>query len=747
MTTRRHVLTQWMMLLITIVLVLQSFIPAALAEETAKTEAGERVEQLFKISGSVDDFVEHVDQAYSDIEVTFTYDTVWNGVALRGSQASLQKAATNKNVLKTTPVQTYQTALSKSVPLILGDNARSVERNTKFTGKGVKVGIIDTGIDYKHPDLKQNYKGGYDFIDHDRDPMETIEGSIPTTMHGTHVAGIIAANGHLQGVAPDAELYAYRALGPEGMGTTDQVIAAIEKAVEDGMDVINLSLGNTVNGPDWPTSEALDEAVRKGVVAVTSSGNTGPGLWSVGSPGTSDGAISVGASFPPLQVPTLLMPSSNGDPLAILRMDGSNPWQFHTEKDVIFAKYGRDEDYDTSVKGSVVLVKRGRIPFTEKAAIAEKKGAAALIVFNNGKGTFQGGIDEKEGISIPVVSLSREDGQRLLDRIERGQNMLRTEYVEAKDKMAPFSSRGPVTHTWAVKPDLVAPGVDIHSTIPGGYRAMQGTSMAAPHVAGAAALLLEQHPEWRPEQVKAALMNSAKTLVDQYEQPYSPHIQGAGRIQVNQAVSLSSLVYPASISLGQFSTSKEQVIDVTIENMATEAQTYQINLPKENGIKWSAPALIKIEPGKKAVVPIRMHVDKTARGLHEGVIRIRSSQTEVDVPYLFVWKEVDFPRIMGFELMPGDDNGTLDYEVYLPEGADEVGVVLYDPITFTFVGKLDTQKHVPRGLFRASVPKERLKGREQLKVLVYARLKGKQDTFEAMIDLHELQHSNATHCS
>src|SRR5699024_5954527 len=104
------------------------------------------------------------------------------------------------------------------------------------------------GIDYNHPDLELNYRGGYDLVDLDEDPMETTpEEGIPTS-HGSHVAGIIAANGELQGVAPDAEIYAYRALGPGGRGTSVQVIAAMEKAAENGADVINLSLGNNVNG-------------------------------------------------------------------------------------------------------------------------------------------------------------------------------------------------------------------------------------------------------------------------------------------------------------------------------------------------------------------------------------------------------------------------------------------------------------------------------------------------------------------
>lgn len=165
--------------------------------------------------------------------------------------------------------------------------------------------MIDTGIDYTHPDLRKSYKGGYDLVDFDQDPMETTEEQGIPTLHGTHVAGIIAANGEMKGVAPEAELYGYRALGPGGTGTSVQVMAAIEQAVEDKMDIINLSLGNTINGPDWPTSIAVNRATEQGVTVVIANGNTGPDPWTVGSPATADSVIAVGASTPQIEHPYL----------------------------------------------------------------------------------------------------------------------------------------------------------------------------------------------------------------------------------------------------------------------------------------------------------------------------------------------------------------------------------------------------------------------------------------------------------
>ncbi|EGG36723.1 peptidase, S8/S53 family [Paenibacillus sp. HGF5] len=174
-----------------------------------------------------------------------------------------------------------------------------------YTGKGIKVGVIDTGIDYAHPVLKDAYKGGYDFVDKDNDPYETTpldwendpsnppqvddRGSTYWTDHGTHVAGTIGARDAgeygVVGIAPEADIYAYRVLGPYGSGYSSWVLGGIDRSVQDGMDVINLSLGNSRNDPDYVTSVALNNAALAGVTPVVASGNTGPNRWTVGSPG------------------------------------------------------------------------------------------------------------------------------------------------------------------------------------------------------------------------------------------------------------------------------------------------------------------------------------------------------------------------------------------------------------------------------------------------------------------------------
>src|SRR5699024_6513670 len=190
--------------------------------------------------GDAEEIAQEIKLHYPRLEVVATYDILLQGLATKGDEQDIKKMAAHEDVIAmyASQVCTHQLDSSPSIYEQLKDQRLANPNafiNTEYAVEGVKLGVSDTGIDYDAPDIHENFKCCYDLVDLDDDPMEPEE--IMPTLHGTHVAGIIAADGAMQGVAPDADIYAYRALGPGGMGTSIQIIAALEQAIRDEVDV------------------------------------------------------------------------------------------------------------------------------------------------------------------------------------------------------------------------------------------------------------------------------------------------------------------------------------------------------------------------------------------------------------------------------------------------------------------------------------------------------------------------------
>lgn len=594
-----------------------------------------------------------------------------------------------------------------------------------YTGKGVTVAVIDTGVDYTHPDLANafgSYKG-WDLVDNDNDPQETPAGDSrgDATTHGTHVAGTVAANGLIKGVASEATLLAYRVLGPGGRGTTANVIAGIEKAVQDGADVMNLSLGNSLNDPDYATSIALDWAMAEGVVAVTSNGNSGPNNWTVGSPGTARDAISVGATQLPYNVYNVAISTTEGasypsakvmgfpNDQALLALNGA---EFEFE----YVDLGLTGDFEgKDLTGKIALIKRGDIPFVDKATNAKNAGAVGAIIFNHSPGEQP----DVPGTDVPTIKISQEDGQKLLDELEQGNNKVSLDIQFANrvgETMADFSSRGPVIYTWMIKPDVSAPGVNIVSTVPThdpsnphGYGAKQGTSMASPHVAGAAALILQANPNWSVADVKAALMNTAENLINPATgQAYPHNTQGAGSIKVLEAIQTKTLVTPGSHSFGTFYKNKGKQVEkqkFTIKNLSSERKTYsfEVNMgANSHAIKVSTSNNLKVNPGQSQNVNLNVQVDAgaLAPGYYEGTITISDGSETLDLPTILFVKEPDYPRVQYLGAGQVAD-GKIEIEGFFPGGAEEVDLFVYlsnkDGQPLAYVGDIAVYKDVKAG--------------------------------------------------
>lgn len=448
--------------------------------------------------------------------------------------------------------------------------------NKGIKGQGIKVGVIDTGVAKDHPDLAGAIPSGdwgYDFVNNDSEPYETTKEDYykakekdPTlpevndkgkpywTSHGSHVSGIVggrsvgvAGQPGVGGVAPEAEIHAYKVLGPYGSGSTEDVIAGIEKAVTDGMDVINLSLGSEGNNQQSADSVAVNNAVKAGVIAAVSSGNSGPKEATVGDPGTSELAITIGASKSPLVTPIMKVAEMEGQQFYMESFDKSSGIETLTDSyPLVDVGLGKPSDYEgKDLTGKIAFIKRGELSFSDKAKNAMASGATAAIVYNNAPEALESGTLGDTVVTIPIYALSGAYGEKI--KAELSQKALSVTFSKTieQDIMGAFSSRGPAKHGYDIKPDISAPGISIRSSVPeyvGWYEAQNGTSMAAPHVAGAVALLKQYYPDLEPYEIKALIMNNGKKLTDRNGNRYSHMDQGAGRIALDQVIKAKAIL-------------------------------------------------------------------------------------------------------------------------------------------------------------------------------------------------------------
>ncbi|MGE6754395.1 S8 family serine peptidase [Rossellomorea sp. NPDC071047] len=641
----------------------------------------------------------------NDAKVTREYHESFNGVAMEIPGRAVQELLSTgvvKRIWKDNGINLdlpqEVKEMNSGIPSKVDDSLPQIGADKlhqeNITGTGVKVGVIDTGVDYNHPDLRGAYKGGYDFVDNDSDPMETTlkdwkdsgkpeyNGSSYYTYHGTHVAGSIAGQkenssaSSVEGVAPGVDLYAYRVLGPYGSGSNAAVMAGIEKAVTDGMDVINLSLGSDVNDPLNPTSIAINNAMLSGVVAVVASGNAGPGEKTLGSPGAAAFGITVGASDVSLTIPTISANVGNQEIVDMKLLARNYTDQLEDLQNmtlpIVDAGIGTKGDFtNKDVTGKVALIERGSITFDEKVQNARAAGAKAAIVYNNVDGEIEAYIGEGTNY-IPAFRISKAAGEQLKSQSEITFETLGSIKTEG-DHLAEFSSRGPANGNDDIKPDVTAPGVAIFSTLPEfindpqdgenydtAFGRLSGTSMASPHVAGAAALILQAHPEYTPFEVKEALMNTA----DEMNGEYSVNEVGAGRIDVHEAVHSDILIKvldktlheqdgnfveideeTGSIAFGShYIQDGEQVEDsrkVVIRNLneedAKEFTTTVEFLPAKgeiqdagkNGVEVELQHSVRIEAGKSAEIePTILVSDSAEFGRYEGYIHLVNPKNE-----------------------------------------------------------------------------------------------------------------------
>ncbi|MCR8843541.1 S8 family serine peptidase [Paenibacillus sp. SC116] len=528
----------------------------------------------------------------------------------------------------------------------------------QYTGKGIKVAVIDSGINMEHPLFKGNIKKGYDYLDQDSVPQDE-------TGHGSHVAGIIMQQ------APDAELHIYRVFGGV-KGQTNYshfVVDAIQRAVQDKVQVINLSLNADIDAPGEPIARAVAEAVKQGVVVVKSAGNNGED-WSITSPGYGAEPIVVGATSQSRTDAALVTRTTK---IQLHPLYGAKMLPTTGPAAFIYAGNVAPEKLkDAKYRGKYVIIEASEdsdyfvedwYPAAQQAGI--KGIILAVSSFDEDGSTTYVNVDKDPSRMIPGAIIPMKDAHKLKKLASKSWSW---SSVNVAERLGSLSSRGPAVGTWLLKPDLVAPGMHIYSSLASedAYGLNSGTSMAAPQVTAAAALLLEAHPDWTPDMVKSALMQHANQLVNEKGIPYKRTEQGAGSLNVEAALQTNTFAAPASLSFGQIAPGykgNNPVLSQTLElkNTSPKPVTYELEAIMETGKGHiDIPQQITVQPNQMVKIPVKWTVDvKQKAGIWSGAISIKGDKDVLSVPFVLVNQVKSYPLVQGTYI---------DNTMYAPKG-------------------------------------------------------------------------------
>ena len=650
------------------------------------------------------------------------YQVVLDGFTVSLPVAKLPALARLRFVRKIYPSVRFHLATDTSTSVI---GATELQTLTGARGDGIKIGIVDDGVDSTNPFLNPagySYPAGFPKGGRKWTTPKVIvarafpgpnsgrPGRLPidrdASFHATHVAGIAAGDSGtcspggrdhpptcgLTGVAPRAWIGNYRVFNvPTPIGhvaNTPEIAAAFEFAVRDGMDVINFSGGGAETEP---ANDAMIDVIRNvtaaGVVPVISAGNDRDqfGMGTVGSPGSAPEAITVAAVSNTHVFAPVLSVRSAGAPadlksIAIASAGGTlfpSAYAFGSHRLVDVGALsgtngipvdrrlcGPDDDTNNpaksslrpaSLNGDIALLSRGHCTFLSKAMRAAVAGATAIVVVDN----RSGGPDAIPiELPLPGGMISDLDGAKLraylattggaadltignaIQRVETGRSGV----------IASFSAGGPTAFEHLLKPDVSAPGGQIlSSTLPefsGGspFAVFDGTSMAAPHVAGAAALLIQLHRAWSPQQVKSALVSTAGAAwADTARTAEAPvTLEGGGLVDLPRADRPLVFTEPASLSFQDLNVnlrSDSRALVVRVTDAGDGAGTWQVELVPQStsrGASLDVPPALFVPPGGEAdLVAVARGSAGAAAGEDYGFILLRRGAVTRKIPYEF----------------------------------------------------------------------------------------------------------------
>ncbi len=616
-------------------------------------------------------------------KITGQYDISLNAVAVQLNGTKLALLATAPMVKHVEYEGLYYPTLDDpDLNMISAVEAWGGEAGAATAGEGVKVAIVDTGIDITHPCFSdvgypaQTQLGNKSFTNNKVIVAKVFNNKTPSRgytaealqSHGTHVAGTVACNfgtaanvdgvaipHPISGVAPRALLGNYNIFpGDVTNARSEDILNALEAAYADGMDVANMSLGGGASGIQDLLTIAVDDLDMANMVVAVAAGNSGPGHYTVESPGSAARALTAGAATvghfigTPVLAGSSTFASAAGDfatvssdltaPLAAVAGTGANGLS------IACSALGVD------LSGKIAMVSRGTCGFSVKIRYAQQAGAIAVIMGNNVAGDpiamGQDGTPNQPTIPAYMVSLADAGSLKAFD----GQNVTISatdSYLETpnSDFMAGFSSQGPTDVDFRVKPDVVAPGVNVLSSIPHQFCAaapcfafFQGTSMATPHLAGSAAVVIQQHPTWSAAQVRSAIVNTADQNVLKPSSTASPlpdvNITGAGRENLFSAVNAQVALNPVSVSFGAVPSGSGQTLtfDVTLTNLSGAPADFAVAVGAgDASVAYSvSPASLSLAAGASGKFTVTMVAVKGAAfGDHFDTLTVKVGGNEV----------------------------------------------------------------------------------------------------------------------
>ncbi len=642
--------------------------------------------------------------------VTSDFFTVVNGAAVELNGTPIALLRNNPDVESVEYNALYQPVMSESYKIINAAAAWAAAGGRADAGRGVKVGIIDTGIDATHPFFDPagfTYPSGFPKCDARDSASGTPDTGCKYTSpkvivakvfngklnqsgfdaraaqeHGTHVAGTVAgvtgvtasvegvAIDDLSGIAAGAWLGNYNVFpGDVTNARSEDILNAVEAAVADGMDVLNLSLGGGYSGSNDLLALGLDNAVNAGVVVAVSAGNEGPGDQTVASPGRARNVITVGASTNQHFVgQPLTYPAGGGTTVGAAVGDfpplpGASFNLFDTLSNAC-------ANVAAGASGKLAIVNRGTCTFSTKVRNAIAAGAIGVVVINNVAGDptamAKDGLGDDE---LPAVMIGIAEGAalRASGATTASATASFSEFITSNaDILAGFSSQGPTKVDLAIKPDLTSVGVNVLSSVPcsatscaDAWAFFSGTSMSSPHIAGSAAVLLDLHPAWSPAQVKSALVNTGDRVVKNAFNGglgVGPTQQGGGRENLASAANASISFEPVSASFGRVNASRNtpSAVTLTLTNSSASAQTFSLQALKFTpaagtlGTTYGAgttsagderisfPATLTVPANGSATLTVQINGGQALGGVIQGWIDLSSASASYHFAYYAV---------------------------------------------------------------------------------------------------------------